>query len=76
MAERFINAAKDGYVDLLRTATKRDVNTPDEDGRTCTIWAAHNGHLDALRLIVGRGYALSSCSYFKRIVHHLLITYP
>ena len=55
MVERFINAAKDGYLDVLQQATKRDLNTPDEDGMTAVMWAAHNGHLDALRLIVGRG---------------------
>lgn len=55
MAERYINAAKDGYLDVLQQATKRDLNTADEDGMTAVMWAAHNGHLDALRLIVGRG---------------------
>ncbi|KAL8593329.1 hypothetical protein ACOMHN_009982 [Nucella lapillus] len=55
MAERFINAAKDGYLDVLQQATKRDLNWPDEDGMTAVSWAARNGHLDALRLIVGRG---------------------
>ncbi|XP_005101206.1 Usher syndrome type-1G protein homolog [Aplysia californica] len=54
MAERFIAAAKDGYVDLLKEATKRDLNYPDEDGITATMWAARNGNLEALRLIVGR----------------------
>ena len=55
MAERYINASKDGYLDVLQQATKRDLNTADEDGMTAVMWAAHNGHLDALRLIVGRG---------------------
>lgn len=54
MADRFINAAKDGYIDILREATKRDLNMPDEDGMTATLWAAHTGNLEALRLIVGR----------------------
>ena len=53
--ERFILAAKDGYLDMLEQATKRDLNQQDEDGMTPTAWAAHNGHLDALRTIVGRG---------------------
>lgn len=55
MGEHFINAAKDGYLDLLRDASKRDLNGSDEDGMTATMWAAHNGHIEALRLIVGRG---------------------
>ncbi|KAL8582380.1 hypothetical protein ACOMHN_066333 [Nucella lapillus] len=55
MSQRFINAAKDGYLDMLVQATKRDLNVADEDGMTAVMWAAHNGHLDALRIIVGRG---------------------
>ncbi|XP_076447186.1 pre-mRNA splicing regulator USH1G-like [Babylonia areolata] len=55
MADRFINAAKDGYLDVLQQATKKDLNWPDEDGMSAVTWAARNGHLDALRLIVGRG---------------------
>ena len=54
MVERIIDAAKDGYVDLLKFATKRELNSADEDGMTATMWAAKNGNLEALRLIVGR----------------------
>lgn len=52
---KFHKAARDGYLDLLRSATKRDLNSPDEDGMTATLWAAYSGNLDALRQIVGRG---------------------
>ncbi|KAL3236913.1 hypothetical protein MRX96_022163 [Rhipicephalus microplus] len=54
--DRFHRAARDGYLDLLREATRKDCNTPDEDGMTPTIWSAYYGHLDALRLLVGRGW--------------------
>ena len=60
MADRYVNAAKDGYLDVLQQATKRDLNTPDEDGMTAVMWAAYSGHLDALRLIVGRGLVFDS----------------
>lgn len=53
--DKFHRAARDGYLDLLREATRKDCNTPDEDGMTPTIWTAYYGHLDALRLLVGRG---------------------
>ncbi|KAH6943424.1 hypothetical protein HPB50_021656 [Hyalomma asiaticum] len=53
--DRFHRAARDGYLDLLREATRKDCNAPDEDGMTPTIWSAYYGHLDALRLLVGRG---------------------
>lgn len=42
-------------LDILREATKRDCNLKDEDGMTPTLWAAFHGHLDVLRLLVGRG---------------------
>lgn len=54
--ERFHKAASDGYLDLLREATRKDLNQSDEDGMTPTLWAAACGNLEALRLIIGRGY--------------------
>lgn len=53
--EKFHQAARDGYLDLLRSATKRELNSTDEDGMTATLWAAYSGNLDALRQIIGRG---------------------
>lgn len=56
MAEgRFHKAAQDGNLDILRVATRRDLNAADEDGMTPTIWAAYHGNLEALRMILGRG---------------------
>ena len=51
----FHKAAKDGFLDLLREATRKECNRHDEDGMTPTLWAAYHGHLDALRMLVGRG---------------------
>ncbi|XP_060066633.1 pre-mRNA splicing regulator USH1G-like [Ylistrum balloti] len=51
----FHRAARDGYLDPLRRATRKDLNTADEDGMTPTMWAASYGNLAALRMIVGRG---------------------
>lgn len=48
-------AAKDGLLEILKEATRKDCNQKDEDGMTPTLWAAHEGNLDALRLLVGRG---------------------
>ena len=36
------------------------INTRDEDGMTPTLWAAFEGNLEALRLLVGRGYIAHS----------------
>jgi ankyrin repeat protein len=49
-------AAKDGILDILKEATRNDCNSRDEDGMTPTLWAAFVGNLEALRLLVGRGY--------------------
>lgn len=51
---RYHKAAIDGYLDLLKEATRKDLNTPDEDGMTPTILAAFHGHIDALQLICSR----------------------
>ncbi|XP_054284840.1 pre-mRNA splicing regulator USH1G-like [Macrosteles quadrilineatus] len=60
---RFHKAAQDGMLDILREATKRDCNLKDEDGMTPTLWAAFHGHLDVLRLLVGRGGDPEKCNY-------------
>ncbi|XP_002740435.1 pre-mRNA splicing regulator USH1G-like [Saccoglossus kowalevskii] len=61
MTFQFHQAAKDGYLDLLRDATKKDCNRVDEDGRTPTLYAAFYGNIDALRLIVSRGGDPDKC---------------
>ncbi|KAK3090822.1 hypothetical protein FSP39_014941 [Pinctada imbricata] len=53
--DKYHRAARDGYVDLLKEATKRDLNLTDEDGMVPAHWAAYHGNVDALRTIVGRG---------------------
>ncbi|TRZ03037.1 hypothetical protein DNTS_028678 [Danionella cerebrum] len=52
---RYHKAAIDGYLDLLKEATRKDLNTPDEDGMTPTLWAAYHGHIEALQLTCSRG---------------------
>lgn len=52
---RYHKAAIDGYLDLLKEATRKDLNTKDEDGMTPTLLAAFHGHVDALQLICSRG---------------------
>ncbi|GBO11910.1 Usher syndrome type-1G protein [Araneus ventricosus] len=59
-ADRFHRAARDGHLDLLQEANRKELNSRDEDGMTPAMWAAYYGHLDALRLIVGRGRGLDN----------------
>lgn len=56
MNDRYHRAARDGFLDVLKEATRKDLNAPDEDGMTPTLWAAYHGNLEALRLIVSRGW--------------------
>lgn len=58
MNDKYHRAARDGHLHLLKDATRKDLNAPDEDGMTPTLWAAHHGNLDALRLLVGRGWVM------------------
>lgn len=60
MNDRYHRAARDGRLDLLKEATRKDLNAPDEDGMTATLWAAYHGNVEALRLIVSRGWVPSS----------------
>lgn len=53
-------------LDILREATKRDCNAKDEDGMTPTLWAAFQGNLEALRLLVGRGQVLFNLPSMER----------
>ncbi|XP_071389902.1 pre-mRNA splicing regulator USH1G isoform X2 [Centroberyx affinis] len=71
MNDRYHKAARDGYLDLLREATRKDLNAPDEDGMTPTLWAAYHGNLEALRLIVGRGGNPDKCDIWGNTPLHL-----
>lgn len=56
MDDKYHKAARDGNLGALNEATRKDLNAPDEDGMTPTLWAAYHGNLEALRLIVARGW--------------------
>ncbi|XP_051958384.1 pre-mRNA splicing regulator USH1G [Xyrauchen texanus] len=71
MNDKYHRAARDGYLNLLREATRKDLNAPDEDGMTPTLWAAHHGNLDALRLVVGRGGDPDKCDIWGNTPLHL-----
>ncbi len=40
---------------MLKEATKKEINAKDQDGMTPVLWAAFEGKLEALRLLIGRG---------------------
>ncbi|XP_012058051.1 PREDICTED: Usher syndrome type-1G protein homolog [Atta cephalotes] len=70
-SERFHKAAQEGTLDVLKEATRKDCNTRDEGGMTPTLWAAFEGHVDALRLLVARGGDPDKTDYFGNTCLHL-----
>lgn len=54
----FYRAAKDCILEILKEATRKDCNLRDDSGMTPTLWAAFEGHIEALRMLVARGYVL------------------
>ncbi|RWS07071.1 Usher syndrome type-1G protein-like protein [Dinothrombium tinctorium] len=68
--DRYHRAARDGFLDLLNDATRKDCNALDEDGITPTIWAAYYGQLEALRTLVGRGGDPDRCDYTGNTALH------
>ncbi|XP_072559855.1 pre-mRNA splicing regulator USH1G [Paramormyrops kingsleyae] len=71
MTDRYQRAARDGHLGLLKEATRRDLNGPDEDGMTPALWAAYHGNLAALRLIAGKGGDLDKCDIWGSTPLHL-----
>ncbi|KAH9414471.1 Usher syndrome type-1G protein [Dermatophagoides pteronyssinus] len=69
-AERLRQAVRDGYLEILRNATRKECNHPDDDGMTATHWASYSGHLNALRIIVGRGGDPEKCDNFGNTALH------
>ncbi|KAH8372085.1 hypothetical protein KR093_010042, partial [Drosophila rubida] len=64
-------AAKDGLIDVLKEATRKDANAKDDDSMTPVMWAAFEGRLDALRLLCGRGGDPDKCDQFGNTALHL-----
>ncbi|EDW72341.1 uncharacterized protein Dwil_GK20770 [Drosophila willistoni] len=69
--DRFHKAAKDGLLDVLAAATRKDTNAKDNDSMTPVMWAAFEGRLDALRLLCGRGGDPDKCDQFGNTALHL-----
>lgn len=70
MSTRYHQAASDSYLELLKEATKRDLNLSDEDGMTPTLLAAYHGNLEALEIICSRGGDPDKCDIWGNTPLH------
>ncbi|XP_008530479.1 ankyrin repeat and SAM domain-containing protein 4B [Equus przewalskii] len=70
MSTRYHQAASDSYLELLKEATKRDLNLCDEDGMTPTLLAAYHGNLEALEIICSRGGDPDRCDIWGNTPLH------
>uniref|UniRef100_A0A182SVI7 ANK_REP_REGION domain-containing protein n=1 Tax=Anopheles maculatus TaxID=74869 RepID=A0A182SVI7_9DIPT len=71
MIPSVFSAAKDGLLDVLREATRSEANAKDIDGMTPVLWAAFEGHFDALKLLVARGGDPDKADQFGNTALHL-----
>ncbi|XP_068952076.1 ankyrin repeat and SAM domain-containing protein 4B [Petaurus breviceps papuanus] len=70
MSTRYHQAATDDYLEILKEATKRDLNLSDEDGMTPTLLAAYHGNLEALEIICSRGGDPDKCDIWGNTPLH------
>ncbi|XP_030068584.1 ankyrin repeat and SAM domain-containing protein 4B [Microcaecilia unicolor] len=71
MSTRYHQAAIDGYIDLLKEATRKDLNVSDEDGMSPTLLAAYHGHVEVMELICSRGGDPNKCDIWGNTpLHH------
>ncbi|XP_074866948.1 ankyrin repeat and SAM domain-containing protein 4B [Carettochelys insculpta] len=71
MSTRYHKAAVDGNLELLKEATRKDLNTADEDGMTPTLLATYHGHLEAVEVICRRGGDPDKCDIWGNTpLHH------
>lgn len=70
MSTRYHQAASDSYLELLKEATRRDLNVSDEDGMTPTLLAAFHGNLEALEIICSRGGDPDRCDIWGNTPLH------
>ncbi|XP_042294534.1 ankyrin repeat and SAM domain-containing protein 4B [Sceloporus undulatus] len=74
MSTRYHQAAADGNLEVLKEATRKDLNTSDTDGMTPTLLVAYHGNLEALEIICRRGGDPDKCDIWGNTpLHHAAI---
>lgn len=56
---------------MLKEASKKEINAKDADGMTPVLWAAFEGKLDAMKLLIGRGGDPDKTDQFGNSALHL-----
>jgi ankyrin repeat protein len=57
-------AARDGFLELLKETTRKDTNFKDEDGMTPTLWAAFEGNVEVSLIFSCFTVALLTNQYY------------
>ncbi|XP_032086163.1 ankyrin repeat and SAM domain-containing protein 4B [Thamnophis elegans] len=71
MSSRFHRAAADSNLQLLKEATRKDLNTADADGMTPTLLVAYHGNVEALEIVCRRGGDPNVCDIWGNTpLHH------
>ncbi|KAF7242942.1 Ankyrin repeat and SAM domain-containing protein 4B [Varanus komodoensis] len=71
MSTRYHQAAADGNLELLKEATRKDLNSSDVDGMTPAQVVAYHGNLEALEIICRRGGDPDKCDIWGNTpLHH------
>ncbi|XP_058451165.1 ankyrin repeat and SAM domain-containing protein 4B-like [Malaya genurostris] len=70
-AKRYHKAAREANLKVLKEANRWEVNEPDENGMTPLLWAAHEGRLEAVRVLLERKGNVSKVDRFGNSALHL-----
>lgn len=67
----FRRAARDGLCEVLKEAHSKEINAKDADGMTPLLYAAFEGKLEAMKLMIGRGGDPDKTDQFGNSALHL-----
>ncbi|XP_055637268.1 ankyrin repeat and SAM domain-containing protein 4B-like [Toxorhynchites rutilus septentrionalis] len=70
-SKRYHKAARDANLAVLKEANRWEANAPDEGGMTPLHWAAHEGHSEAVRILLERKSSVNKVDGFGNSALHL-----
>ncbi|KXJ81893.1 hypothetical protein RP20_CCG017109 [Aedes albopictus] len=69
--KRYHKAAREDNLQVLQEANRWEINTSDENGLTPLHWAAHEGHREAVRILLKRKSNVNKMDNFGNSALHL-----